>query len=109
MTPPHVAAPVLAVTDLTAALHFYRSVCGMQRVDYFVGNDEYAVVGRGDAHLHLMVAPRSNPNHRNGAHVADAFVWVDDLDPIVAAARDVIDPRRPGRLPAARMWVPART
>ena len=27
-------------------------------------------------------------NHNHAAHVADVFVWVDDLDPLVTAARD---------------------
>lgn len=79
-------APILAVSDLAKALEIYRDVFGFERLRYFDGNDEYAVVGRGTAQLHLM-AGKPNPHHVRGSHVADVFVWVDDLEPVVECAR----------------------
>lgn len=86
MKPPLTAAPILCVPDVAAASAFYARAFGFEPVMYFAGNDEYAVLVRGAAQLHLFQSVDSRPNHRGGAHVADAFVWVDDLDAVVASA-----------------------
>lgn len=80
------AAPILLVTDLAAAIGDYRRWFGFEDLQYFVGNDQYAVLGLQDAQIHLMQGPGSSPNHRHGMHVADAFVWVGDLDAVVDSA-----------------------
>lgn len=84
---PQNAAPIVIVTNMAASLDAYGAL-GFAPQQWWAGNDQYVPIARGDAYLHLMVGARANPNHVGGVHVADAFIWVDDLDPIVAAARD---------------------
>ncbi len=81
-------APILVVRDVDRAVATYTSFFGFDRLRYFDGNDEYIPLGRGDAQFHVMKGESANPNHDHAAHVADVFVWVDDLDPVVNAARD---------------------
>lgn len=80
------AAPVLVVTDLPAARRFYADAFGFEPRRYFDGNDGYAVLELGRAQVHLFLGRRAVPHHAGGSHVADAFVWVDDLDPVLARA-----------------------
>lgn len=80
-------APILVVRDMDAALRTYTHVFGFERLRYFDGNDEYVVLGRGAAQLHVMSGAETNPNHRHAAHVADLFVWVESIDELVAASR----------------------
>ncbi len=35
-----------------------------------------------------MKGESANPNHDHVAHVADVFLWVEELDTLVTAARD---------------------
>ncbi len=86
MTALSTAAPILIVTDVAAAVGDYSRWFGFADLAYFAGNDEYVVLGLQDAQIHLMQGRDSNPNHRHGMHVADAFVWVRDLDAGVASA-----------------------
>jgi hypothetical protein len=81
-------APILVVRDIDKALYTYTTVFGFTRLRYFDGNDEYVPLGRDAAQVHVMKGERANPNHVNAGHVADVFVWVDDLDSLVTAARD---------------------
>lgn len=79
-------APILTMADVQAAAELYERAFGFHRMNYFDGNDEYLVLERDGAQLHLAQFGAASPHHRNGAHVADVFCWVDDLDPLVAAA-----------------------
>ena len=81
-------APILVVPDVQKALQTYTRVFGFERLRYFDGNDEYVALDRSGAQLHVMKGAHANPNHRHATHVADVFVWVDELDDLVAAARD---------------------
>jgi catechol 2,3-dioxygenase-like lactoylglutathione lyase family enzyme len=81
-------APILVVPDVEKAVETYTSVFGFERLRYFDGNDEYVPLGRGNAELHVMKGDVANPNHAHAGHVADLFVWVDELDGLVAAAHD---------------------
>ena len=81
-------APILVVRDVDKAVNTYTKVFGFDRLHYFDGNDQYIPLGRGPSQVHVMKGDSANPNHNHAAHVADVFVWVDDLDPLVTAARD---------------------
>jgi catechol 2,3-dioxygenase-like lactoylglutathione lyase family enzyme len=81
-------APILVVPDMEKALATYTRVFGFDLLRYFDGNDEYVVLERSGAQIHLMKGPRANPNHVKAAHVADVFRWVDELDGLRAAAQD---------------------
>jgi catechol 2,3-dioxygenase-like lactoylglutathione lyase family enzyme len=80
-------APILVVTDVERTVDVCTTVLGLERLRYFDGNDEYVVLGRGDAQIHLLKGRSANPNNRSSAHGADVFLWVDDLDGIITAAR----------------------
>ena len=80
-------APILVVPDVAQAAETYERVFGFRRLRYFDGNDEYVPLGRGHAQVHLIHGRATNPNHRGSAHAADVFVWVDELDSLVDAAR----------------------
>ena len=81
-------APILVVPDVQKALQTYTRVFGFERLRYFDGNDDYLALDRSGAQIHLMKGAKANPNHRHATHVADVFVWVDELDDLVGAARD---------------------
>lgn len=94
-TPQGIAA-ILTTPDAPAAAQLYERVFGFTRRRYFDGNDEYLVLERDGAQVHLAQFGAATPNHRGGAHVADLFVWVDDLAPLLAAAEQAGLPVRRG-------------
>lgn len=81
-------APILVVPDVAKAVDTYASVFGFERLGYFEGNDDYIPLDRDGAQLHVMRGKRANPNNGHAAHVADVFLWVDELDSLIAAARE---------------------
>lgn len=81
------AAPILCVRDLLASCELYERAFGFERMRYFDGNGEYAVMQRAAAQIHLFQSTTVHPHHTQGPHVADAFVWVDDLIPILSSAQ----------------------
>ena len=85
--PTGLIAPILVVPDVDTAVDTYERVFGFQRLDYFEGNREYVPLERDGAQVHVMTGARANPNHVHATHVADVFLWVADLDGLVAAAR----------------------
>ena len=86
MAPSSAAAPILCVQNIPASIARYAQAFGFEARRYFDGNDGYAVLTRGEAQVHLFRTDQSDPHHRHDAHVADVFVWVDDLDAVVASA-----------------------
>lgn len=80
------AAAILCVRDVAAACEFYDRAFGFARLRYFDGNDAYAVVGSGDAQIHLIQSSSPEPHNVRGIHVADVFVWVSDIAPVVERA-----------------------
>ncbi len=81
-------APILVVPDVARAVGTYTTVFGFTPLRYFDGNALYVPLGRDLSQLHVMQGLTSSPKHDRAAHVADVFVWVDDLRPLVDAARD---------------------
>jgi catechol 2,3-dioxygenase-like lactoylglutathione lyase family enzyme len=80
-------APIIAVPDVERAVETYTRVFGFERLGYFDGNDDYVPLRRGSAQLHVMRGGSANPNNRLSVHAADVFLWVRELDSVVAAAR----------------------
>ncbi len=81
-------APILPVPDPMRTMDTYVRVFGFRRLRYFDGNDEYIVLDREGAQVHLMKGPRATPHHRHGTHVADLFIWMNRLEDVVEAARE---------------------
>jgi hypothetical protein len=82
------AAPILCVPSVSDAVDFYQRCFGFVRQDYFRGNDVYVVMKLGRAELHLYESPRVNPNNVHATHVADAFIWVSSLEPVLLLAKE---------------------
>lgn len=80
------AAPILCVTSVPAAVEFYERCFGFARQNYFSGNEVYVVMKLGHAEVHLYESPRANPNNVNAEHVADAFIWVPSIEPVMSLA-----------------------
>lgn len=81
-------APIIAVPDVEKAVETYTRVFGFERLRYFDGNDDYVPLQRNGAQLHVMKGLSANPNHQHAVHAADVFLWVDELDSLVAAAHE---------------------
>jgi len=81
-------APILVVPDVEKAVDTYTRVFGFEKLRYFDGNSDYVPLDRNGAQLHVMRGVQASPNHSRAAHVADVFLWVDELDSLVAKARD---------------------
>ena len=88
MDPTGTIAPILVVRDVDQAVNTYAAVFGFEPLRYFDGNHEYIPLGRAGAQVHVMKGESANPNHTRAAHVADVFLWVEELDNIVSSARD---------------------
>ena len=71
-------APVLHVTDVSAAATFYRDVLGFT---WDFGDETYAVVWRDNSAIHFV----KDENGPRGVHL---FQWVRDVD---AYYREVVD------------------
>jgi predicted enzyme related to lactoylglutathione lyase len=72
-------SPVLHVADVQATAAWYRDILGFQW-DY--GDEEYAVVWRDNAAIHLA---RGGPGLPAGVHL---FQWVRDVDAYHREIRD---------------------
>jgi catechol 2,3-dioxygenase-like lactoylglutathione lyase family enzyme len=81
-------APILVVPDVTKAVDTYTTVFGFERLRYFDGNEVYLVLDRRGAQIHIYQGDTANPNNRQAANVADVFLWVDDVDELIAAAQE---------------------
>jgi hypothetical protein len=104
------AAPRLCVTSVSGAIEFYERCFGFARQNYFSGNEVYVVMKLGHAEVHLYESPRANPNHIYAEHVADAFIWVPSIEPVVSLAtknglKPVRGPERYGSSPVATIEV----
>ncbi len=82
------AAPILCVPSVSEATEFYQRCFGFERQRYFDGNDVYVVIKLGAAEIHLYEGPRANPNNVYVEHVADAFIWVPSIEPVVYRAKE---------------------
>lgn len=80
------AAPILCVTSVPESIEFYERCFGFSRQNYFSGNEEYVVMKLGRAEVHLFKSASTNPNNVVSGHVADAFIWVPRLEPVISLA-----------------------
>ena len=99
MEAPTGAAPILCVTSIPETIQFYERCFGFSRQRYFDGNESYVVLQRGSAQIHLVESERTNATHSSAAHVADVFIWVQSLEPVLelAAKHGLVAMRGPER------------
>jgi len=81
-----VAAPILAVPSVAESVEYYERCFGFTKQQYFYGNDVYVVITLHSAQIHFIECKNTNPNNIRSMHVADVFVWVDNLDAVCARA-----------------------
>lgn len=67
-------APVLPVSDVSAAVEHYRGLAF--DVTPYGSGDEYAVARRGPVELHLALVPNVDPSTTTSA----VYLWVSDAD-----------------------------
>lgn len=84
--PAATAAPILCVRDLLASCELYERAFRFRRLRYFDGNGEHAYGAGRSADAPAPAGGCSSAPHP-GSHVADSFVWVDDLTPIFKSAQ----------------------
>lgn len=84
-------APQFVVPDVIAAAEYYRDVLGFRIQDYFLDTPIYAVVARDSVKIHFGkidegIAASPNIQRREGS--IDAYIWVNDLDPLYAELKE---------------------
>ena len=77
--------------DVVAAAEYYRDVFGFKILGYFLDPPVYAIVARDGVEIHFGkldegVAPSPNIKRRLGSF--DAYIWVNDPDPLFAELKD---------------------
>ena len=80
-------SPQFVVPDVIAAAEYYRDVLGFEILGYFYQPPVYSIVRRDAVEIHLGKAdPNADaaaaPNTPHREDSIDAYVWVDDLDPL---------------------------
>ena len=80
-------SPQFVVPDVVAAAEYYREVLGFRILGYFLDPPVFAIVARDTAEIHFGKAdagalPSPNIARRNMG--LDAYIWVNDLDPLHA-------------------------
>jgi uncharacterized glyoxalase superfamily protein PhnB len=78
-------APQFLVPDVVAAAEYYRDVLGFQIRGYFLDPPVYAIVGRDSVEIHFgraATGSAASPNIRRREGSLDAYIWVNDLDPL---------------------------
>lgn len=84
-------APQFVVPDVFAAAEYYRDVLGFCIRGYFLDPPVYAIVARDSAEIHFGKADAGSPampNIRRREGSLDAYIWVNDLDPLYAELRE---------------------
>jgi predicted enzyme related to lactoylglutathione lyase len=84
-------APQFVVPDVVAAAEYYRDVLGFHIRGYFLDPPIYAIVARDSAVIHFGkidegIATAPNIQRREGS--IDAYIWVNDLDPLYVELRE---------------------
>lgn len=84
-------APQFVVPDVVVAAKYYRDVLGFRIRGYFLDPPIYAIVARDSVEIHFGkvdagIATSPNIHRREGS--IDAYIWVNDLDPLYAELRE---------------------
>lgn len=96
------AVPILPGRDLRETLEFYERLGFENRGAAAPEEWHYLIVGRGDVVLHFAAMPDVDPL----TTAAMAYVYVDDVDAVHAAWRDVV---RPDPTTGSRLVAPVDT
>jgi catechol 2,3-dioxygenase-like lactoylglutathione lyase family enzyme len=83
-------SPQFVVPDVVAAADYYRDVLGFRILGYFLDPPVYAIVARDSVEIHFGKTDKgtpASPNIRRREGSLDAYIWVNDLDPLHAELR----------------------
>ena len=80
-------SPQFVVPDVIRAAEYYRDVFGFEILGYFYEPPVYSIVRRDSVEIHLGKAdPNADaaaaPNTPHREDSIDAYVWVDQVDPL---------------------------
>lgn len=84
-------SPQFVVPDVVAAAEYYRDVLGFRIHGYFLDPPVYAIVARDFVEIHFGKADTgcaATPNIRRREGSLDAYIWVNDLDPLHAELKE---------------------
>jgi predicted enzyme related to lactoylglutathione lyase len=84
-------SPQFVVPDVVAAAEYYRDVLGFRIRGYFLDPPIYAIVARDSVEIHFGKADTgtaTSPNIQRREGSIDAYIWVNDLDPIYAELKE---------------------
>jgi catechol 2,3-dioxygenase-like lactoylglutathione lyase family enzyme len=80
-------SPQFVVPDVVAAAEYYRDVLGFRILGYFLDPPVFAMIARDTAEIHFGKADDGSipaPNSSRRSDGLDAYIWVNDLDPLHA-------------------------
>lgn len=80
-------SPQFVVPNVVAAAEYYRDVLGFRILGYFLDPPVFAMVARDTVEIHFGkasdgVVPSPNSERRGRGLGLDAYIWVNDLDPL---------------------------
>jgi predicted enzyme related to lactoylglutathione lyase len=84
-------SPQFVVPDVVAAAEYYRDVLGFRIRGYFLEPPIYAIVARDSVEIHFGKADTGTatlPNIQRHEGSIDAYIWVNDLDPLYAELKE---------------------
>jgi len=84
-------SPQFVVPDVVAAAEYYRDVLGFRIRGYFLEPPIYAIVARDSVEIHFGKADTGTatlPNIQRREGSIDAYIWVNDLDPLYAELKE---------------------
>jgi catechol 2,3-dioxygenase-like lactoylglutathione lyase family enzyme len=84
-------SPQFVVPDVVAAAEYYRDVLGFRICGYFLDPPIYAIVARDSVEIHFGKADTgtaASPNIQRREGSLDAYIWVNDLDPLYAELKE---------------------
>jgi predicted enzyme related to lactoylglutathione lyase len=84
-------SPQFVVSDVVTAAEYYRDVLGFRIRGYFLDPPIYAIVARDSVEIHFGKADTgiaTSPNIQRREGSIDAYIWVNDLDPLYAELKE---------------------
>ena len=84
-------SPQFVVPDVVTAAEYYRDVLGFRIRGYFLDPPIYAIVARDSVEIHFGKADTgtaASPNTQRREGSIDAYIWVNDLDPLYAELKE---------------------
>jgi catechol 2,3-dioxygenase-like lactoylglutathione lyase family enzyme len=84
-------SPQFVVPDVVAAAEYYRDVLGFRILGYFLDPPIYSIVARDSVEIHFGKADTgtaASPNIQRREGSLDAYIWVNDLDPLYAELKE---------------------